>query len=180
VRQPGAEGDRLVAHLVPAGGTRPSAEEIRGALREHLPGYMSPSAIVWHDSLPLTRNGKVDRARLTAMAPRAAPGAPAAGETGELQASPGGATHRGMSDEEAKISDMQRKVAELWAPVLRVPAADIGPGTDFYDLGGDSLAAARIFTAVRKQFGIGITLDQLHQVRTTAQMAGFLTAAGAT
>jgi amino acid adenylation domain-containing protein len=160
VRQPGAEGDRLVAHLVPAGGTRPGADQIRSALREHLPGYMSPSAIVWHDSLPLTRNGKVDRARLTAMAPHAAaqgPGA-AAGETAELQ----------------------RKVAELWAPVLRVPAADIGPATDFYDLGGDSLAAARVFTAVRKQFGIGLTLDQLHQVRTIAEMAGFLAAAGAT
>jgi pyochelin synthetase len=65
-------------------------------------------------------------------------------------------------------------VAQLWEPVLRVPAAEIGPATDLFDLGGDSLAAARIFTAVRKQFGVGLTLDQLHQVRTVAEMAAFI------
>jgi acyl carrier protein len=76
-----------------------------------------------------------------------------------------------------QAAGLQRKLAELWAPVLDVPAADIGATTDFYDLGGDSLAAARIFTMVRKQFGVGITLDQLHQVRTVQAMAAFVSAA---
>jgi amino acid adenylation domain-containing protein len=156
VRQPGVDGDRLVAHLVPAGDTRPTADQIRHALHEHLPGYMTPSAIVWHDSLPLTRNGKVDRVRLAATTPPAA----------TSEAAP--------SDEAVGL---QRRVAELWASVLRVPAADIAPGTDLFDLGGDSLAAARIFTAVRKQFGVGITLDQLYQVHTIRAMAGFIAAA---
>jgi pyochelin synthetase len=159
VRQPGAEGDRLVAHLVPAGDARPAADEIRHALREHLPGYMTPSVIVWHDSLPLTRNGKVDRGRLSTAAERLTP-PPAAAPA-------------------ALPEGLQRQVAELWASVLRVPAAEIDPGTDFYDAGGDSLAAARIFTAVRKQFGVGITLDQMHEVSTIARMAGFIAAAGA-
>lgn len=159
VRQPGAEGDRLVAHLVPAGDVRPAADQIRHTLHEHLPGYMTPSAIVWHDSLPLTRNGKVDRGRLTAMTPPATPA--------------------GVTALAGETEGLQRQVRELWAPVLRVPTADIGTTTDFYDLGGDSLAAARIFTAVRKQFGVGITLDQLYQVRTIARMAAFIAAAGA-
>ncbi len=72
VRQAGARGDRLVAHLVPAGDVRPADDEIRTALREHLPDYMTPSSVVWHDSLPLTRNGKVDRGSLAALPP--APG----------------------------------------------------------------------------------------------------------
>ena len=63
--------------------------------------------------------------------------------------------------------------------VYRSSAADIAPGTDFFDLGGDSLAAARIFTAVRKQFGVGITLDQLYQVHTIKGMSAFIAAAGA-
>jgi pyochelin synthetase len=157
VRQTGAGGDRLVAHLVPAGDVRPGAEQVRQALRDHLPGYMLPSAVVWHESLPLTRNGKVDRARLAATAPQPAlaPGAGAGQAVG-----------------------LQRELAGLWAPLLQVPAADIGPDTDFYDLGGDSLAAARIFTVVRKRFGVGITLDQLHQVRTVRAMAAFVAAAG--
>jgi pyochelin synthetase len=158
VRQSGAGGDRLVAHLVPAGDARPGAEQVRQTLCEHLPGYMLPSAVVWHESLPLTRNGKVDRARLAAAAPQpaAAPGAGAGQATG-----------------------LQRELAGLWAPVLQVPAGHIGPDADFYDLGGDSLTAARIFTSVRKRFGVGITLDQLHQVRTVRAMAAFLAAAGA-
>jgi pyochelin synthetase len=158
VRQPGAGGDRLVAHLVPAGDARPSAEQVRQALREHLPGYMLPSALVWYESLPLTRNGKVDRARLAAAAPQ--PGA-----------SPGASA--------GQAAGLHRELAGLWAPVLQVRAGDIGPDADFYDLGGDSLSAARIFTSVRKRFGVGITLDQLHQVRTVRAMAAFLAAAGA-
>jgi acyl carrier protein len=121
---------------------------------------MIPSAVIWHDSLPLTRNGKVDRARLTALAADATP-APSS-------AAAGGTT------------GAERELAGLWAPVLRVPAADIGPDADFYDLGGDSLAAARIFTGVRKHFGVSITLDQLHEVRTVRAMAAFIEAAGAT
>jgi pyochelin synthetase len=157
VRQPGAEGDRLVAHLVPAGDGRPAADQIRRTLDEHLPGYMMPSAIVWHDSLPLTRNGKVDRAKLTAATPHAVTSGAAV-----------------PSDAPAGL---QRQVAELWATVLGVPAEDIGSGTDFFDLGGDSLAAARVFTAVRKQFGVGITLEQLYHVDTISRMAGYIEAA---
>jgi pyochelin synthetase len=156
VRQPGASGDRLAAHLVPAGALL-NEEQIRQALHDHLPSYMIPSVIRWHESLPLTRNGKVDRAALATMSARAAaavtpvPPAPTAG--------------------------LQRKLAELWAPVLGVPAADIGPAADFYELGGDSLAAARIFATVRKQLGVSITLEQLHQVRTVQTMAAFVAAA---
>ena len=71
VRQAAARGDRLIAHLAAAGDARPTVEEIRQALREHLPDYMPPSAVVWHESLPLTRNGKVDRGKLAALPPPA-------------------------------------------------------------------------------------------------------------
>jgi amino acid adenylation domain-containing protein len=156
VRQPGASGDRLAAHLVPAGDDRPGEDQIRQALLDHLPGYMIPSAVRWHENLPLTRNGKVDRAALAAMAPPSVTPAP-----------------------RAETAGLQRQLAELWAPVLGLPAASIGPGADFYELGGDSLAAARVFTRVRKQLGVGITLDQLHQVRTIEAMAEFVAAAEA-
>ena len=155
VRQPGASGDRLLAHLVPAGDVRPGEEQIRQALHDHLPGYMIPSAISWHENLPLTRNGKVDRVALAAMTPPAAAAATPAAQT----------------------SGLQRELAEIWAAVLDLPATDIGADADFYQLGGDSLAAARIFTRVRKQLGVGITLDQLHQVRTIRALAEFVAGA---
>jgi amino acid adenylation domain-containing protein len=156
VRQPGAQGDRLVAHLVPAGEDRTSDEALRQALREHLPEYMTPSVFVWHESLPLTRNAKVDRARLAAIAPVTSmsgvrPGAPA--------------------------TEAERELAGLWASVLQVAETDIDPEGDFYDLGGDSLAAARILTGVRKRFGVSITLDRLYEVQTVRAMAAFVEAA---
>ncbi len=156
VRQPGARGDRLVAHLAAAGDRRPADEAIRRALRVHLPEYMTPSVFVWHDALPLTRNAKVDRARLAAAAPAAATAATAAPAT-----------------------EVEREVAGLWAAVLGVPAGGIDPEGDFYDLGGDSLAAARILTGVRKRFGVSITLDRLYEVQTVRAMASCVEAGSA-
>jgi pyochelin synthetase len=152
VRQAGARGDRLVAHLVPAGDARPSEDEIRHALREHLPDYMAPASVVWHDSLPLTRNGKVDRGKLITLAPAVS--------------RPGDRTARADADPQATSA-----LIELWASVLKLPPASIEPGSDFYDLGGDSLAGARILTGVRKQFGVTITLDRLYELRVVAEMA---------
>jgi amino acid adenylation domain-containing protein len=157
VRQAAARGDRLVAHLVPAGDARPTEEEIKQALREHLPDYMTPSAVVWHESLPLTRNGKVDRGKLTAMTPVSPAITAAAARTGET-------------------TDLERELIEVWASVLRVPPEPIGPDSSFFELGGDSLAAARVFTRVRKQFGVSITLDRLYDVRTVQAMAACIEA----
>ena len=158
LRQAAARGDRLVAHLVPAGDARPSEEEIREALREYLPDYMTPSAVFWHESLPLTGNGKVDRGKLSAMAPLrpAATPSPGAAESGVT----GGET-----------TDLERQLIELWASVLRIVPDRVDHDSSLYDLGGDSLAAARILTGVRKQFGVSITLDRLYDVRTVRAMA---------
>jgi amino acid adenylation domain-containing protein len=174
VRQAAARGDRLVAHLVAAGDARPTQEEIRQALREHLPDYMTPAAVVWHESLPLTRNGKVDRGKLTGAAPAAA--------TTDAAAEGSGASSHGASTgtDAGEITGMERELIGLWASVLRAPPASIGPGSDFYDLGGDSLAAARIFTGVRKRFGVSITLDRLHDVRTVRALAARIDADRAT
>jgi amino acid adenylation domain-containing protein len=169
VRQPGARGDRLVAHLVPAGDDRPTEERIRQALAEHLPAYMLPGSVVWHESLPLTPNGKVDRKALTAAAAGAGTGGPSTGGAG-----PGGPGPEGPASPETAA--LRQDLAQVWAAVLRVPAESIEPGADFYDLGGDSLAAARIFTGVRKRFGVSITLDRLHEVRTVAAMAALVEA----
>ncbi len=157
VRQPTERGgDRLVAHLAAAGDIRPGDDEIRQALRVHLPDYMTPAAVVWHDNLPLTANGKVDRGRLTSLAPSGRPAAP------------------GDAPGSGPASDLERGVQAQWAAVLHVPPASLEPGSDFFDLGGDSLAAARIFTGLRKQYGVSITLDRLYDVRTVAAMAAYI------
>jgi acyl-coenzyme A synthetase/AMP-(fatty) acid ligase/acyl carrier protein len=165
----GAAGERLVAHLVPTGPMRPAAQEIRRALREFLPEYMLPSAVVWHESLPLTGNGKVDRRSLMSSSapvlsalPEAATGAAAATAT--------------AAPDDAETAELERSLRTLWAAVLRISEDVVTRDADFYDLGGDSLGAARILTGVRKQFGVGITLDRLHEVQTVRAMAARIAA----
>ncbi|MFI7546978.1 amino acid adenylation domain-containing protein [Actinoplanes sp. NPDC049599] len=158
VRTSGAHGDRLVAHLVAAGTARPTLGELREQLAVQLPDYMIPSGVAWHESLPLTRNGKVDRGRLAETAPAAEPAAePAPG------AAPAG------SGPALPADSVEAELAQLWAGILRVPT--VAPEASVYDLGGDSLAAARILTEVRKHFGVTIPLEQMYEVRTVRLLA---------
>ncbi|MFD0305218.1 amino acid adenylation domain-containing protein [Streptomyces sp. NPDC127119] len=157
VRQPASRGDRLVAHVVPSeqdqpvpdGERRRRADALRTALRDQLPEYMIPSAVVWHDSLPLTVNGKVDRSQLTA---------------GDL---PEAKTVR--SGDTAPAEGIERELSELWARVLKVPEVDAL--TPLTDLGADSLAAARILVGVRKQYKVTIPLSELVRVNSVRAMA---------
>jgi amino acid adenylation domain-containing protein len=165
VRQGAARGDRLAAHLTAAGDVRPSLNEIRDRLRSQLPEYMVPAAVQWHDTLPLTRNGKVDRGALAAMAPADQPGPGPAGAPGLSPAAPDG----------GPASQVERELAEIWAVILQLP--DVNAEVSFYDLGGDSLAAARLLTEVRKHYRVTIPLDQLYEVRTVRAMAARVLAA---
>ena len=51
---------RLVAYVVAREETKADVSELRNYLKDRLPGYMLPSAVVMVDELPLTPNGKVD------------------------------------------------------------------------------------------------------------------------
>lgn len=155
LRQESAGGDRLVAHLVEADGTRPGDDELRANLAAHLPAYMVPSEFVWHRQLPLSRNGKVDRAALARLAATVA---------------------RPRQASDAPASESARAMAELWGSVLGV--AGVHVDDNFFDLGGHSIAAARIVTAVRKQFGVPVPLQRLPEVITPRAMAEFVDAAG--
>ena len=152
VKQAAAHGDRLVAHLVAAGADRPSTAEIRESLGVHLPDYMIPGALVWHDRLALTRNGKVDRGALIQVSPSVAAEPPPT----EID------------------DDVEAELASIWARILQVPT--VAPETDLYDAGGDSLAAARILTEVRKRFAVTISLEEIYEVRTVRTMAARLRA----
>ncbi|UQA92155.1 non-ribosomal peptide synthetase [Streptomyces halobius] len=154
--RPGAQGDRLVAHLVPVGEQRPSVAELRDALRRDLPDYMIPTAVIWHDELPLTKNGKVDRGRLADVPVKeTAPAADAPVSGGEPE------------------TDTEKALVEIWSQVLR--GTQVGVHDSLGALGGDSIAAARILTAVRKRFGVAIPLDMFAEMDTIRAMAIALT-----
>ncbi len=138
---------QLVAYVVAEPGC-PSDAEARGWLRRRLPEYMVPSAFVHLSAFPMTANGKLDKAALPAPA---------------LQ----GARHPG---DQRPRNGMERRVAELWAHVLRVPVTDVY--SDFFDMGGHSLLAARLISKIQQTFGVPLSLAEfLDNGRTVAELA---------
>ncbi|MFE2752599.1 amino acid adenylation domain-containing protein, partial [Actinosynnema sp. NPDC059335] len=143
-------GDRrLVGYLVPAVGTAASevdVDAVRAAATGALPEYMMPSALVVLDAVPLTRNGKVDRAALPA--PR--------------HDGPAGTARSHRSPREAVL-------AGLFAETLGVPA--VGPDDDFFRLGGHSLLAVRLVDRVRSALGVDVGIRGVFEAPTPAALA---------
>jgi amino acid adenylation domain-containing protein len=140
---------RLVAYLVPVE-TLPTAEEWRLYLKARLPEYMIPTAFVALAALPLTPNGKIDRAAL-----------------------PPAERERPAVEDPALARDpLIRQLTPLWEETLQVHS--IGPHDNFFDLGGHSLAAVRLFARIELETGHKLPLALLFQAPTVAEQAHYL------
>jgi thioester reductase-like protein len=115
--------------------------------REHLPEAMVPSRFVILGELPKLPNGKVDRNQLPTR------------EAGE----PVGTTYLPPSTPE------EIRIAQIWRDVLG--ASRIGVEDSFFDLGGDSLAAAQMAARVKEEFGVALSLRRLFEHPTVAELA---------
>jgi amino acid adenylation domain-containing protein len=126
---------------------------LRSHLRERLPPYMQPAAIVFLDRMPVTSNGKVDRGAL----PEPATGA---GDAGEL------------------TTETQRRLRGLWMQFLG--RGDIGPADNFHALGGDSLSAVRMLDAITREFAVELDFTEVLQAPTLSSLAARIELAVAT
>lgn len=151
VREDDAGRPELVAYLVPAAGlapaSLPSPAECRDALRGRLPAYMLPVRWMTLAALPLTRNGKIDRARL----PR-----------------PDGST-LATRVHEAPRDDVEATICTLFAELLQ--CARVGRDDDFFELGGHSLLATRAAARLGEHFGIALRARSLFAASTPATLA---------
>ncbi|MFI6932804.1 amino acid adenylation domain-containing protein [Streptomyces sp. NPDC050287] len=152
VGEPGEE--RFLAAYVVA--PREDMPAIRRRLRERLPGYLCPDRFVRLDRLPLTPSGKVDRRALPLPERENAP-EPA---------------NRELTDEE-------RRLARLWADVLDMEPADIGPDSDFFALGGNSLGLGVLIGRLHRDRSVHLGYADALAATTLAAMARAVGAAGA-
>jgi acyl carrier protein len=147
----GAGTDQLIAFIVGTNGEAPTPNELRRFLAAQLPDYMVPARFFHLDSLPLTDNQKVDRAALSAVAAQRRALATPSGE---------------------QASAFERRLLRLWETVL----AQSGLGIDdkFFEIGGDSLSAAKLVARIEREFGRQISLDTLLEQPTVRQLAQLL------
>lgn len=141
----------LAAYLVAAEAGATPIEELRRFAREQLPEHMVPVHLVFLPALPLTANGKVDRASLPAPDERSAPARP-------LYVPP-----RSLGEE---------MLASLWCDVLGVPR--VGVHDSFFSLGGDSLVGTQLVSRIRKTFDVELPVRALFDAPTVGELAAVL------
>jgi len=146
VRQDPGGGPRLVGYVVAAPGRTVDPADLRARLREELPEYMVPSAVVLMETFPLTPSGKVDRRALPAPAEDA-----------------------GSRSGRAPRTPTEEILAGIFAEVLGVER--VGAGDDFFDLGGHSLLGTRVVSRVRAALGAELPLRELFEAPTVEGLA---------
>ncbi|WP_212004034.1 non-ribosomal peptide synthase/polyketide synthase [Chitinophaga sp. HK235] len=117
-------------------------------LKERLPEYMVPAALIALDALPLTINGKTDIKALP---------------------DPGNAAIREYTPPE---NELQQQLADIWQQLLGVQR--IGIYDDFFELGGHSLLTMQMSTHIRKLTGLNVSLKRLFQCRDISQLSAWL------
>ena len=138
---------RLVACVVANSESRASASVLRTHLSKSLPNYMVPQDFIFVDDLPQTPTGKLDRRSIQDLAPPRKP-------------------DRGYVPPR---SPLEQKVAEVWSNVLAVPK--VGRESDFFDLGGHSLAALRMIATLGPALGVELCLSTIFDHPTLAMFA---------
>ncbi len=139
---------RLVAYVVSAAGSPRDEKSIRELIRSRLPDYMEPAVFVWMESLPLSPNGKVDKAALPAPGP----------EDG---------LHEGGFI--APRTPVEEALANIIAEVLGIPRVSVDD--DFFALGGHSLLGAQVVARVRAEFDVEMQLLDVFDAPTVAELS---------
>ncbi|ROO87213.1 amino acid adenylation domain-containing protein [Actinocorallia herbida] len=135
---------RLVGYFTAMPGEAPDPESLLAALRTRLPDHLVPSALVPLDALPVTPNGKLDRAALPAPEFAAAPA-------------------------REPRSPTEKALCAIFADLLGLPS--VGPDDGFFALGGHSLLAARLAARVRRELGAALPVRAVFHAPTPAALA---------
>jgi amino acid adenylation domain-containing protein len=142
--------NRLVAYV--AGGAF-APMELREHVSSRLPQHMVPSTFILLQAMPLTPNGKIDRARLPTD----------------------DAGHALLDAYVAPRNDTEEALCRIWMEILG--AARVGVEDNFFELGGHSLSAIQTRSRIQAAFGVELPLRALFDAPTISQLAPRIEAA---
>ncbi len=142
-------GDKiLIAYVVKRPALEVTEAQLRQLLRERLPEYMVPAALVFIDHIPLTVNGKLDVKALPPPARAASATVPASIAAG---------------------SALEQGIAAIWCAVLDLPA--VGCEQNFFDVGGNSMHVAEVHTRLQRLLGKDFAITELFAHPTIRSLA---------
>lgn len=114
-----------------------------------LPAYMIPSRFLWLTAMPLTSNGKFDRGVLRK-------------KLGAVS----NAVHTGSGQPQG---DTEKLLAQIWMEVLGITTVE--RDSNFFEIGGHSLKAAKVMFAINKQLQVNISLGKIFRFNTLRVLA---------
>jgi thioesterase domain-containing protein/acyl carrier protein len=133
----------------------PLVPAVRAHLRERLPDFMIPTAFVVVDALPLSPNGKLD-----------------------VRSLPSPAEHAWLQEASAPPrTPVEQALAGIWQRLLGVEA--VGLDDNFFEVGGHSLLAVKLFGEIEQTFGRKLPLSTLFRAPTLGRLAEAIGAAAA-
>lgn len=147
-------GQQVAAAVVVRGAVEP--RELQALVRSRLAAHKTPHRITVIDELPRTPSGKV-RKRDVVTALRPATGAALDGRPAFV----------------APSTSVEVAIAGIWADVLGV--TDVGVHDDFFERGGQSLAAAEVLARLSDTLGVTLSMSNLFEQPTVAELAAAMT-----
>ena len=123
-----------------------SEEELNRHIKSQLPDYMHISHYVFIDAMPITANGKKDRAALAKID-----------------------SQQGVESYLAPTSNVETQIQQIWSNLLQKEQISIG--ANFFEIGGHSLLAIRVASACRDLFKVEVKLSEFIEAPTIRSLA---------
>ena len=141
----------IVAYIVPKNKEHTEISTIRNKISKKLPSYMLPSKYVILDSLPTTKNGKIDYSKL-----------PKPGKNRPNLEKPFVSAR----------SIIENDLTKIWGKILEID--EIGIHDNFFELGGDSLQASMLLAAIRENYKVQMTFRTIFERPTIAGLVSII------
>jgi len=142
--------DKLVAYLK-SDDQLQDDKLIQEALAKVLPEILIPSKYIWVDEFPITPNGKIDKKNLPLPENSRPDSAP-------LYKKPS--------------TQLEKDIAKIWSEELKI--AEIGIDDDFFDMGGSSVLAQKVTTALKQRLSIEIPVSKIYIHPTIKELSATL------
>ncbi|MGZ3757146.1 MAG: amino acid adenylation domain-containing protein [Mucilaginibacter sp.] len=141
------ENLRLVAYIAPKTVlTNSDIKNSKDKLSEVLPDYMVPTDYVVIPFIPVMTNGKIDRKAL-----------------------PSPELGKNVADYVAPVTELEKSITDIW--IRNIGIKSIGTNDNFFNLGGNSLLAAKTMTQIEKLTGKRLSLANLFKYPTIKELA---------